>query len=181
MSTYLSVGSNVATSWGDPRATVLEAADALEQVGLPVARQSGVYRTAPIGPVNKQGDFANMVAEVRVAGGGEAPTAHDVLRRCRAVEDRFGRRRDVAMGPRSLDLDILLHGDAILSTVDLVVPHPRMCERRFVLVPLAELAPELLHPVRRRAIRELLADLDDATEGQLVVFWPPNGEVGVSR
>jgi 7,8-dihydro-6-hydroxymethylpterin-pyrophosphokinase len=78
------------------------------------------------------------------------------------IEKEMGRRRTIAKGPRGIDIDILLYGNFVISTSALTVPHPRMEERRFVLEPLAELAPDLRHPVHRRTIRELMA----ATAGQ---------------
>jgi 2-amino-4-hydroxy-6-hydroxymethyldihydropteridine diphosphokinase len=82
---------------------------------------------------------------------------HQLLAVVRKIEARLGRKRIAAKGPRTIDIDIVLFGRAVIRTADLEIPHPRMSERRFVLEPLGELVPELRHPISRQSVRELLA------------------------
>ena len=146
---YLSLGSNV----GDREEMLRAALRLLESPGLHVARVSPVYETEPQDFKN-QPWFLNLVAEVQT---GLFPM--QLLTRVRKIERKLGRKRTVDKGPRSIDIDILLYGESVIDSRDLVVPHPRMAERRFVLQPLADLAPDLRHPVLRRSIGELLAEV----------------------
>jgi 2-amino-4-hydroxy-6-hydroxymethyldihydropteridine diphosphokinase len=151
---YLSLGSNV----GERERMLSEALRLLEGPGLHVARVSPVYETEPQ-DVKNQPWFLNLVAEVQ---SGLFPM--QLLTRVRKIERELGRKRTVNKGPRGIDIDILLYGESVIDTKDLVVPHPRMAERRFVLQPLADLAPDLRHPVLRRSVKELLS----AVSGQAV-------------
>lgn len=118
-------------------------------------RVSSVYETEPVG-VRNQPWFLNVVVE------GETELFPvQLLERMQAIEIRLGRRRPAEQGPRTMDIDILLYGDFRIERRDLTVPHPRLSERRFVLEPLVELAPELRHPVSRVTMRELLAATPD--------------------
>jgi 2-amino-4-hydroxy-6-hydroxymethyldihydropteridine diphosphokinase len=143
---YLSLGSNL----GDRRRNLEEAIRLLRERGLEVARASRVYETEPQ-DVREQPWFLNMVveAETRMF---PLQLLHEIQR----VERRLGRRRVVAKGPRTIDIDILLFGGSVVSTEELVIPHPRMAARRFVLEPLAELAPALRHPATRESVAEML-------------------------
>lgn len=119
-------------------------------------RASSLWRTEPLGDA-AQGWFVNAVVELEVEA-----EAVDLLARLHAVEREFGRPAARARwSPRPLDLDLLLFGDAQLSGKTLTVPHPGLASRRFVLAPLAELAPELVPPGQTRSVAELLSDLDD--------------------
>jgi 2-amino-4-hydroxy-6-hydroxymethyldihydropteridine diphosphokinase len=151
---YLSLGSNV----GDRQRMLGEALRLIEGPDLHVMRVSPVYETEPQDFKN-QPSFLNLVAEVQT---GLFPM--QLLTRAQKVERKLGRKRTVDKGPRSIDIDILLYGESVIDSKDLVVPHPRMAERRFVLQPLADLAPDLRHPVLRRSMKELLA----AVPGQTV-------------
>jgi len=134
---YIGVGSNL----GEPRAQVLAAFDAL--AALPhtqLVARSRLYRTRPFGPV-KQGDFINAVARLETG-----LSARELLAAIRRIEAAAGRIRDERWGPRTLDLDLLLHGDAQIDTPDLTVPHPGIAERSFVLAPLRDVAPGLVVP-----------------------------------
>lgn len=147
---YVGLGSNI----GDPLAQLDAAFDALATVpDTTLLRRSRVFRTPPWGVID-QPDFFNAVAELDT--GLDAPT---LLAHLRAIEHAAGRERLERWGPRTLDLDLLLHGDTRLDTHVLQLPHPRMHTRAFVLVPLAELAPELHLPPHGRIV-DLLAALD---------------------
>ena len=148
---YIGLGSNL----GEREATIRAALDALEaESGLTVAAVSGLIDTEPVGVVD-QPRFLNGVAAVDA----ELP-ARDLLDVLLSVEQRFGRRRDASLpqGPRTLDLDLLLYGDAEIDEPGLRVPHPRLHERAFVLGPLAEIAPGLEVP-GKGAVQTLLARL----------------------
>ena len=140
------MGANI----GNPAKQLADALDALDGAGMLVAC-SGVYRSAPIGP--EQPSFLNLVAELAVLEG-----PYELLARCQALEEVAHRVRRERWGPRTLDVDVLLYGETTLAEPDLVIPHPRMRERRFVLEPLAELAPELV------TIGELTAVADQDCE-----------------
>jgi 2-amino-4-hydroxy-6-hydroxymethyldihydropteridine diphosphokinase len=134
----------------------------LEAPDLRITRISPVYETEPQ-DVKAQPWFLNLVAEAET---GLFP--RQLLARVQKAERQLGRKRLAAKGPRTIDIDILLYGDSIISVSELVVPHPLMAQRRFVLQPLCDLAPELRHPVLRRSIRELLT----ATQDQAVRRTP---------
>jgi 2-amino-4-hydroxy-6-hydroxymethyldihydropteridine diphosphokinase len=124
-------------------------------VGIRILRASSVYETAPR-DVPAQPWFLNQVIETE-----SALLPRQLLSRLQKIERDMGRKRTIAKGPRIIDLDILLIGESVISMPDLEIPHPRMMERRFVLEPLAELAPELRHPVLNRSVREMLARVAD--------------------
>jgi len=131
---YVGVGSNL----NDPRAQVLQAFTELD--GLPntrVVRKSSLYRSAPMGHA-AQPDFVNAVVQVETG-----LPAERLLAELQAVEARHGRERSFPNAPRTLDLDLLLYGNARIASQALTVPHPRMHERAFVLKPLLEIAPDL--------------------------------------
>jgi 2-amino-4-hydroxy-6-hydroxymethyldihydropteridine diphosphokinase len=147
---YVSLGSNM----GDREENIDQAIALLAEAGR-VTAISSLYATEPVG-YKEQEDFLNAVAAVETA-----LSAPDLLARCLSIEDRLGRSRSMRWGPRTIDLDILLYGDAILNTPTLQIPHPRMAERKFVLEPLAEIAPAAVHPVLLRTAAELLRELKD--------------------
>ena len=139
---FVGLGANL----GEPEAQVRRALAALAE--LPRTRllaASSLYRSAPVGVV-AQPDFINAVAAVETA-----LTARALLDALLAEEKRFGRTREFPNAPRTLDLDLLLYGDRVIDEPGLVVPHPRMHERAFVLAPLAEIAPDIAIPGKGRA------------------------------
>lgn len=134
---FLSLGSNL----GPREETILAAADRLaRERGVRLIALSSLYETSPVG-VDARGPFVNAACALAVSLG-----PRGLLELCRAVEAAFGRRRDLSSRDRTIDLDILVHGDAIVRESDLAVPHPRLRERLFVLEPLAELCPDLALP-----------------------------------
>jgi len=145
---YLSLGSNV----GDREVNLLAAVERLAEAGLRIVRLSPMYETEPV-DYTAQRWFLNQVAEAET---GLFPM--QLLARVGKIERALGRVRTVAKGPRTIDIDILLYGKAVVRSAKLEIPHPRMHERRFVLAPLADLAPELRHPVTHRTVREMLED-----------------------
>jgi 2-amino-4-hydroxy-6-hydroxymethyldihydropteridine diphosphokinase len=126
---------------------------------------SSIYETAPVSDV-EQPPFLNMVAEI----GNHLPTPEQMMARLLRIEFALGRIRDVKDGPRTIDLDLLFYGDRQSDTEFLRLPHPRLHERRFVLEPLAEIAPRLAHPVLHRPVEELLKMVSDKSE---VKRWAP--------
>ena len=143
---YLSLGSNI----GDREANLRAALDQLSP-----ERISPIYETEPV-DYHDQAWFLNLVAEVRTD-----LFPRQFLAMTQRVERELGRVRTIAKGPRTIDIDILLFGSTVMHTKELEIPHPRMSERRFVLQPLADLAPELRHPESRRSVREMLDTLAD--------------------
>jgi 2-amino-4-hydroxy-6-hydroxymethyldihydropteridine diphosphokinase len=143
---FIGLGANL----GDPQSQVRRAIAALGE--FPRTRllaASSLYRSAPVG-VGEQPDFINAVAKAETA-----LTARELLDELITVEARFGRDRPFPGAPRTLDLDLLLYGDRIIDEPGLVVPHPRMHERAFVLLPLAEIAADISVP-RRGSVKTLL-------------------------
>lgn len=151
---YLSLGSNL----GDREANLRRALLLLASPELRVLRFSSTYETEPQ-DLRGQPWFLNLVAEIETT-----LFPLQLLAQIQRIEKALGRKRVVDKGPRTLDIDIVFFGNFVIDTPRLQVPHPRMQDRRFVLEPLAELAPELRHPVTRRTVREMLA----ATHAQKV-------------
>ncbi|MFN2517305.1 MAG: 2-amino-4-hydroxy-6-hydroxymethyldihydropteridine diphosphokinase [Pyrinomonadaceae bacterium] len=159
---YVGLGSNL----GDRAGNLLLGLRGLLDAELEVIRFSQIYETEPV-ETFAQPAFLNMVAEVR---GNNLPPPQEVIASLMRVEQSLGRMREVAKGPRTIDLDLLLYRDETRDTKLLTLPHPRLHLRRFVLVPLAELAPQLVHPRLNKTITELLEALDDDSE---VNLWRP--------
>ncbi|MCK9379644.1 MAG: 2-amino-4-hydroxy-6-hydroxymethyldihydropteridine diphosphokinase [Sulfuritalea sp.] len=152
---FIALGANL----GDPIVTVQAAILALRE--LPQTEfiaASSLYRTAPVG-LKHQPDFINAVVELVTVS--SAPTLLEALF---AIEERFGRQRSVKNAPRTLDLDLLLYGDAISTDLHLTLPHPRLHERAFVLAPLAQIAPQLIIPGRGGVAELLLRCADQQIE-----------------
>ena len=146
---YLALGSNL----GDRSANLRAAISALPPA-VRVLMESPVYETQPWG-YTEQPAFLNMVLKGETSLG---PV--ELLERLKILETSLGRQPSVRWGPRLIDMDILFYADLVLDIQGLVIPHPHLHERAFVLVPLADLAPDLLHPVFCNSVRELLKGLD---------------------
>lgn len=155
---YLSLGSNV----GDRAANLNSAIGRLCGLGQVVA-VSSFYETEPV-EVTAQPWFLNCALQLDTE-----KTPSQLLAGILAIEEKMGRRREQKKGPRNIDIDILMFGDSVLDTRGLTIPHPAMRERRFVLEPLAEIAPEVRHPVLKRTVRELR---DALPAGQIVKRMP---------
>jgi len=152
---YLSLGGNL----GDRAASIARAVEALTAAGLKITRQSSLYETAPVPPAkSSQRMYLNCCLEAETA-----LMPRQLLRVVREIERSLGRRRAPGSEgqPRTIDIDILLYGTSRVQMRDLELPHPRMAERRFVLVPLSEIAPALRHPTLNKTVAELLAELRD--------------------
>ena len=143
---YLSLGSNM----GDREANLRAGIERLAALEVRVLRASPVYETEPV-DYAAQRWFLNLVVEAET---GLFPM--HLLSRMGKIERALGRVRTVPKGPRTIDIDILLFGQAVIRSAKLEIPHPRMAERRFVLAPLADLVPGLRHPVTHQTVREML-------------------------
>ncbi len=141
---YLSLGSNV----GDRDAQLRDALGRLSVIGHVVA-VSSVYETEPV-ECTQQPWFLNCAVVLETD-----KTPQELMTAILGIEEEMGRRRVQKKGPRSIDIDILLFGDTIMESKELTIPHPAMHQRRFVLEPLAEIAPEVLHPLLKKTIREM--------------------------
>src|SRR5690242_3777218 len=159
---YVGMGSNL----GDRAGYLLLAVRGMLDAGLDVIRLSSIYETEPVDNT-QQRKFLNMVAELR---GSTLPQPDQTLARLLRIEYALGRTRAVPLGPRTIDLDLLIFKDERVNTDFLTVPHPRLHLRRFVLVPLNELVPNLLHPVLKKSVRELLQTTGDEAK---VARWTP--------
>ncbi len=151
---YIALGANIPSPAGAPRQTLDAALLRLAELGRVIA-QSSYYETAPVG-YSDQPTFLNAAAALETN-----LTPEDLLRHLLEIERSFGRDRThgIPNGPRTLDLDLILYGNRILNTENLQLPHPRMTERSFVLLPLAEIAPSQIHPLANKTMKQLLHDL----------------------
>ena len=149
---YLNLGSNL----GDRLQYLKGAVRKIEESDeFSIKKFSSVYETQPVGYQNQRW-FLNLVVEVQ--------TSFDpfpLMKHLLAIEDQMGRKREERWAPRNIDIDLLLYDDRIVDSDRLTIPHPRMHKRRFVLIPLAEIAPQFLHPVLRKNIKELLKNCED--------------------
>jgi 2-amino-4-hydroxy-6-hydroxymethyldihydropteridine diphosphokinase len=147
---FLGLGSNV----GDRETNLREAIQRLDSDEIRVLRRSSLYETAPQELLD-QPWFLNAVVEAETT-----LFPMQLLQRVREIERQMGRRRLTAKGPRNIDIDILFYGRAVIATAELEVPHPRIAQRRFVLEPLAEIAPDFRHPLTGKTANDMLAGLE---------------------
>ena len=159
---YVSLGSNL----GDRAGNLLLGIRGMLDAGHEVTRLSQIYETEPV-ETFAQPIFLNMVAELRVEA---RLKPEELLEQLLGVEQLLGRTRDSIKGPRTIDLDLLLYGEELVNNQRLTLPHPQLHRRRFVLVPLTELCPNLEHPVIHRTIAELLRETTDRSK---VKPWMP--------
>jgi 2-amino-4-hydroxy-6-hydroxymethyldihydropteridine diphosphokinase len=157
---YLSLGSNL----GDRVENIRRALEALEGAGVVIRRLSSFYRTEPV-EFRAQPWFVNCVAEAETE-----LMPLQLLKAAKSVERSLGRRSGIPKGPRPIDIDILLYENSAVRSQALTIPHPAMSERRFVLIPLGELAPRIRHPVTERTVSEMLHETPDTS---LVVRMKP--------
>jgi 2-amino-4-hydroxy-6-hydroxymethyldihydropteridine diphosphokinase len=163
---FLSLGSNL----GDRAANLERAIESLSGIGVRVLRCSSIYETEPVDFL-AQPWFLNCVVE------GETSLApRQLLEELQAIERKLGSKKLVLRGPRIIDLDILFYETSVIHEAGMEIPHPRLAERRFVLVPLAELAPEIRHPVLRKTAAELLAATKDGSDVR--IWLPSKGAAG---
>ncbi len=159
---YVGLGSNL----GDRAGNLLMAVRGLMEASFVVHKLSGIYETEPVG-LDTDKKFLNMVAEIHVTNVSPSQMMARLLR----IEYLLGRTDKSQKKPRTIDIDILLFGDVQMDTAFLTLPHPRLHQRRFVLKPLAKIAPNVVHPALKIEISDLLAKLEDDAE---VIRWHPN-------
>jgi len=149
---FLSLGTNL----GDRIGHLCQARDRLSREGVRIISESSIYETQPVDYV-EQPDFLNQVVRVETA-----LSAQDLLTVCKRIEQDQGRKPgNLRFGPRPLDLDILLYDDFTLESEDLTIPHPRMSQRRFMLIPLVEIDPGVRDPISCRLFSQILEGLDE--------------------
>lgn len=148
-SVYLALGSNI-----EPREHYLkETIRLLNEEGVQVGLVSSIYETEPVGYTD-QPEFLNMVVEAKTK---LSPV--ELLQTCQRIEKQLGRKREIRWGPRTVDIDILLYNNEVIESEELTIPHPRMHERGFVLVPLHEIAASRKHPMKQKSVSILLEQL----------------------
>jgi 2-amino-4-hydroxy-6-hydroxymethyldihydropteridine diphosphokinase len=164
---YVSLGSNM----GDRAGNLMLAVRGLLEASICVTRLSAIYETEPL-EIDSASDFLNLVAEAHVTN----VSPEQMLARMLRIEYLLGRKRQASgiKEPRTVDLDLLLYGNSLHETEFLTLPHPRMHLRNFVLVPLAELSPQFVHPVFKQTISDLLHASPDKSR---VHRWQPNAEL----
>lgn len=158
----IALGSNLSGSFDSPMEVLRSAMERLDALGVRILAASSFWATAPV-PVSDQPWYQNAVISV------ETPLSSlELLKLMGSIERAFGRVRSVRDAPRVLDLDLISYGDEIRKEEDFTLPHPRMHERAFVLYPLYEVAPAWRHPVLKRSVKELMAELPDGQMFQIL-------------
>ena len=147
---YIGLGSNL----GDKEDNIKKAIDLMKEK-CKILEVSSLYKTEPVGYKN-QDWFLNCTVEIKINF-----LPHELLIFLKSIEKKLGRVKTIKNGPRTIDLDILFYGNEVIKTNNLTIPHPRLHERLFVLEPLKEICPELVHPILKKNINELISDLRD--------------------
>jgi 2-amino-4-hydroxy-6-hydroxymethyldihydropteridine diphosphokinase len=155
---YVGLGSNL----GDRLANIRKAIELMKEERIEIIKESSIYETEPVG-YKQQGWFLNSVVKGRIE-----LSPRRIWKRLEKIERSMGREREVKWGPRIIDLDILFYGNKVLNGKELRIPHSELHKRRFVLVPLKEIAPKLVHPVFKKTVLELLRDLKDNSQVKLL-------------
>lgn len=156
---FIGIGSNQ----GDPLARCLEALEGMAAIeGCKILRGSSFYRTEPVGFLEQEW-FVNAVIEMRTA-----LSAQVLMKELQAIEARMGRQKKLKWGPRIIDLDILLYGQEVILDGGLAIPHPELHKRRFVLAPLYEIAPYVIHPAFGVSIAGLTERLEDTSKVEIL-------------
>jgi len=168
MISYIALGANI-----EPREVYLNKArkGLCDTEGISILKESAVYETAPVG-FTDQNDFLNMVIEINTS-----LSPIELLDVCQSIEQKLGRKRTIQNGPRTIDLDILVYNQEYRETRRLILPHPRMHKRAFVLFPLNEIAPDLVIAGRNANVKDLLGNLS-MNEKKGVSKWMSNKSVG---
>ncbi len=156
---YIALGSNL----GDRLANIRKAIELMKGEGIEIIDESSIYETEPVG-YREQGWFLNSVVKGRTE-----LSPRRLWKRLEKIEKSMGRESEIKWGPRIIDLDILFYGNKILNGKQLQIPHSELHKRKFVLVPLEEIALELVHPVLKKTISELLRDLKDNSQVELLL------------
>jgi len=155
---FIGLGSNLKDKMGN----LNKAMELVEKSSMvKVLKRSSVYQTEPVG-INDQPLFLNMVLEVETA-----ISPFELLRFLQDIERKMGRKREKKWGPRNIDLDLLLYDEQIINSSELTLPHPQMHLRKFVLIPLAEIAKDKIHPLKQQTISELLKNLKQDSKVEL--------------
>lgn len=156
---FIGIGSNI----GDPLACCLGALEGIAAIeGCKILRRSSFYRTEPVGFLEQEW-FVNAVIEMRTV-----LSARVLVKELQAIEERMGRQKRIKWGPRIIDLDILLYAQEVIADGGLVIPHPELHKRRFVLAPLYEIAPYIIHPVFGVSIAGLMGRLEDTSKVEIL-------------
>lgn len=164
---YIALGSNIT-----PRDNYLkQAVQSLQQTDhIDVINESHIYETEPVGYMD-QGNFLNMVVEIKTS-----LKPLELLNCCQLIEEHLGRKREIRWGPRTIDLDILLYNQENIITEQLIVPHPRMHERAFVLIPLKDVSPTVNVPILNKTVTAILAETPIDEKRGVIEWVPSNGE-----
>jgi len=162
---YIALGSNI----GDRLANIRKAIELMKREGIEIIDESSIYETEPVG-YKEQGWFLNSVVK-----GKTELSPKRLWKRLEKIEKSMGREREIKWGPRKIDLDILFYGNKVLNGKQLQIPHSELHKRKFVLVPLEEIVPELVHPILKKTISELLRDLKDNSQVKLLGRFDSSG------
>jgi len=155
---YIGLGSNL----GDRLANIRKAIELMKEEGIEIIKESSIYQTEPVG-YKQQSWFLNSVVK-----GTTELSPRGIWKRLEKIEKLMGREKEIKWGPRIIDLDILFYGNKVLNGKELQIPHSELHKRRFVLVPLKEIAPKLVHPILNKTISELLRHLRDNSRVELL-------------